>query len=159
MLSPTWSSCRCLPSNEVQAELLLSELTTILSSTPAGRMMGLNERECGQTGVTKIPATLGWTIEAPAATAYAVLPVGVETIRPSPCTDVMWWSLQYISKFVRYEDGPRSTTTSFNTKWRVFSLSRLIKSHWSLLLRVKPARPVKFSTLTIYQKQLEMRVA
>ena len=30
-LSPTWSSCRCLPSNEVQAELLLSELTTIYS--------------------------------------------------------------------------------------------------------------------------------
>ena len=29
------------------------------SSTPAGRMMGLNESECGQTGVTKIAATLG----------------------------------------------------------------------------------------------------
>ena len=29
------------------------------NSTPAGRMMGLNEREWGQTGVTRIAATLG----------------------------------------------------------------------------------------------------
>jgi len=28
--------------------------------------------------------TDGWIIDAPAATAYAVLPVGVETISPSP---------------------------------------------------------------------------
>jgi hypothetical protein len=28
--------------------------------------------------------TDGWIIDAPAATAYAVLPVGVETINPSP---------------------------------------------------------------------------
>lgn len=27
--------------------------------------------------------TLGWIMEAPAATAYAVLPVGVDTITPS----------------------------------------------------------------------------
>lgn len=26
--------------------------------------------------------TLGWIMEAPAATAYAVLPVGVDTINP-----------------------------------------------------------------------------
>ena len=36
-----------------------------------------------------IAGTDGWIIEAPAATAYAVDPVGVETIRPSPCTEVM----------------------------------------------------------------------
>ena len=29
--------------------------------------------------------TLGWIMLAPAATAYAVLPVGVDTISPSPC--------------------------------------------------------------------------
>ena len=28
--------------------------------------------------------TLGWIMLAPAATAYAVLPVGVDTINPSP---------------------------------------------------------------------------
>lgn len=44
--------------------------------------MGLNERECGQMGVIMIAGTLGWIMEAPAATAYAVLPVGVDTITP-----------------------------------------------------------------------------
>lgn len=53
-----------------------------LSSTPAGTTMGLKERECGQIGVTMMAGTLGWIIEAPAAAAYAVLPVGVDTITP-----------------------------------------------------------------------------
>jgi hypothetical protein len=44
--------------------------------------MGLKERECGQIGVTMMAGTLGWIIEAPAAAAYAVLPVGVDTITP-----------------------------------------------------------------------------
>lgn len=52
--------------------------------------MGLNDNECGQIGVTMIAGTLGCTMEAPAPTAYAVLPVGVETINPSPCTVVMY---------------------------------------------------------------------
>lgn len=34
-------------------------------------------------GVTMMAGTLGWIIDAPAATAYAVLPVGVETIKPN----------------------------------------------------------------------------
>ena len=53
-----------------------------LSSTPAGTTMGLKESECGQMGVIMMAGTLGWIMEAPAATAYAVLPVGVETITP-----------------------------------------------------------------------------
>lgn len=63
-----------------------------LSSTPAGTTMGRNDREWGQMGVIMMAGTLGWIMEAPAATAYAVLPVGVETITPeeqlqahSPC--------------------------------------------------------------------------
>lgn len=44
--------------------------------------MGLKEREWGQMGVTMIAGTLGWIMDAPAATAYAVLPVGVDTIKP-----------------------------------------------------------------------------
>ncbi len=44
--------------------------------------MGLKERECGQMGVIMMAGTFGWIIEAPAATAYAVLPVGVDTITP-----------------------------------------------------------------------------
>lgn len=44
--------------------------------------MGLKESECGQMGVIMMAGTLGWIMEAPAATAYAVLPVGVDTITP-----------------------------------------------------------------------------
>ena len=33
-------------------------------------------------GVTIMAGTLGWIMEAPAAAAYAVLPVGVDTITP-----------------------------------------------------------------------------
>lgn len=53
-----------------------------MSSTPAGTTIGLKDSECGQIGVTMIAGTDGWIILAPAATAYAVLPVGVDTIRP-----------------------------------------------------------------------------
>lgn len=59
-----------------------SVTVSTLSSTPAGTTMGLKERECGQMGVIMIAGTLGWIMEAPAATAYAVLPVGVDTIKP-----------------------------------------------------------------------------
>ena len=45
--------------------------------------MGLKESECGQMGVTMMAGTLGWIMEAPAAAAYAVLPVGVDTITPA----------------------------------------------------------------------------
>ena len=56
------------------------ELT--LSSTPAGTTIGLKDSVCGQIGVTNIAGTLGCNMAAPAAAAYAVLPVGVEMIRP-----------------------------------------------------------------------------
>lgn len=59
---------------------MISILTLI--STPAGTMIGRNDKECGQIGHRMIAGTLGWTIEAPADTAYAVLPVGVEMIKP-----------------------------------------------------------------------------
>ena len=86
---------------------LLSGDTEIFNSTPAGTTIGLqsfremgkrsflareesfqhlNERECGHMGVTMTAGTLGWIMLAPAATAYAVLPVGVDTISPSPCS-------------------------------------------------------------------------
>ena len=66
-------------------------LSLTLSSILAGTTIGLKESECGQIGVSTIAGTLGWTIEAPAATAYAVLPVGVETISPSPWTVVIYF--------------------------------------------------------------------
>lgn len=58
------------------------KVTSTLSSTPAGTTMGRKEREWGQIGVIMMAGTLGWIMDAPAATAYAVLPVGVETITP-----------------------------------------------------------------------------
>lgn len=60
----------------------VSNLLLTMSSTPAGTTMGLKESEWGQMGVTMMAGTLGWIIEAPAAAAYAVLPVGVDTIKP-----------------------------------------------------------------------------
>lgn len=53
------------------------------SSTPAGTTMGRKDSEWGQMGVTMMAGTLGWIMDAPAAAAYAVLPVGVETITPA----------------------------------------------------------------------------
>lgn len=44
--------------------------------------MGLKDSEWGQMGVIMMAGTLGWIMDAPAATAYAVLPVGVDTINP-----------------------------------------------------------------------------
>ena len=46
----------------------------------------LKDREWGQMGVNRMAGTLGWTMEPPAATEYAVLPVGVASITPSACT-------------------------------------------------------------------------
>ena len=59
----------------------LAPLTLI--STPAGTTIGRKDREWGQMGVMRMQGTLGWIMEAPAATEYAVLPVGVEMIRPA----------------------------------------------------------------------------
>ncbi|KAI2797596.1 hypothetical protein BLOT_014130 [Blomia tropicalis] len=100
-LSPTSISCRFRPSNETHAELRESGETQIFNSTPAGTTIGRNESECGHIGVIIIAGTLGWIIEAPAATAYAVLPVGVETINPSPCTVVIRLPSIYRSTFDR----------------------------------------------------------
>lgn len=44
--------------------------------------MDLKESECGQIGVTTMHGTLGCTILAPAASEYAVLPVGVAMMIP-----------------------------------------------------------------------------
>ena len=44
--------------------------------------MGLKDNVCGQIGVMRMAGTLGCIMAAPAAAAYAVLPVGVDIIRP-----------------------------------------------------------------------------
>lgn len=69
-----------------------------MSSTPAGTTMGLKDSEWGQMGVTMMAGTLGWIMEAPAAAAYAVLPVGVDTITPGEM----------------YKGQPKSTFDKYN---------------------------------------------
>lgn len=113
------------------------------SSTPAGTTMGRKLSECGQMGVTIIAGTEGWIMDAPAAAAYAVLPVGVDTIRPSPCTDVIYFPSRNRSILLRYGDGPRSMTTSLSTSMLLAagraspsrSASRVLASCFLSLLR------------------------
>ena len=51
-------------------------------------MIGRNDSEWGHIGAMTIAGTLGWTIEAPADAAYAVLPVGVDIISPTTSEQV-----------------------------------------------------------------------
>jgi len=48
-------------------------------------MAGLNERERGHIGVSRMLLTDGWMTDPPAESEYAVEPVGVATIIPSAC--------------------------------------------------------------------------
>lgn len=52
-------------------------------------MTDRNDRACGQMGVNRMAGTQGWQMEPPAAAEYAVEPVGVASITPSPCTLVI----------------------------------------------------------------------
>ena len=69
--------------------------------------------------------TWGCTIEPPAARLYAVDPVGVDTISPSPWTWVTKLPSQKHSRLHRKGDTPRSITTSLRTtcssKWVLLS--------------------------------------
>jgi len=60
--------------------------------TPSGTTIGRNDSVCGQTGMISVPGTFGCTIEAPADAAYAVLPVGVDIIRPDVQTRMLFQS-------------------------------------------------------------------
>jgi len=52
--------------------------------------MGRNDKEWGQIGAMTIAGTLGCTIDAPADAAYAVLPVGVDIIKPTISNGCQW---------------------------------------------------------------------
>lgn len=71
-----------------------------LSSTPAGTTMGRNERECGQMGDMSIAGVLGWIMDAPAAAAYAVLPVGVDMMRPTYSITIYYCTLNSCCELV-----------------------------------------------------------
>ena len=49
-----------------QLLLKMNKRLPTFNSTPAGKTIGRNDKECGQIGVSTIPGTLGWTNDAPA---------------------------------------------------------------------------------------------
>lgn len=59
----------------------------------AGKIIGLNEIECGANGVKQIQLVLVSRMEPPAARLYAVDPVGVAIMIPSPIAHVILLSL------------------------------------------------------------------
>ena len=117
-LCPWVISCLFRPSKETHADFLLEGAASIwwnqyhhkcgwnihymieyvniltVSSTPEGTTIERKEREWGQIGVTIIQGTLGWTILAPAAREYAVLPVGVAIMIPGLVCDM---SLEWLA--------------------------------------------------------------
>ena len=71
-----------------QASVRASGGIAIVILALIGKITGLNDKECGQIGVTQITYALGWTMEPPQLKLYAVDPVGVEMRTPSPYTVV-----------------------------------------------------------------------
>ena len=72
----------CPSQNSVVIRFTFSHTTvTVLSD---GITSGRNDKLCGQIGVMHMAATLGVMIGPPAATLYAVLPLGVAMMTPSP---------------------------------------------------------------------------
>ena len=66
-----------------------------------GRSKGRNDKENGLTGVSRMAFSCGLTIAPPLAMEYAVLPLGVEIISPSPFNCVkggppVSWSSLYL---------------------------------------------------------------
>lgn len=59
--------------------------------------MGLKDKDKGQIGAIDIDDTSFWMIGPPADKKYAVEPVGVDTIIPSPDATVNNTLLMYIS--------------------------------------------------------------
>ena len=69
--------------------MLLEFVGTFIFNVALSRSMtGRKDKVCGQIGVSNIEGTAGCTIALPAESEYAVLPVGVATIKPSACTRV-----------------------------------------------------------------------
>mmetsp|Transcript_14948 Transcript_14948/g.49003 ORF Transcript_14948/g.49003 Transcript_14948/m.49003 type:complete len:231 (+) Transcript_14948:1477-2169(+) len=116
--SPLPSLERCFPSKLTHASERASEAQWSSTTLESGRMTGRNERVCGQMGVRSSAESEGWTMEPPAATEYAVDPVGVAMSTPSAAMVVMKRPRSHTLSLHRNGLGPRSTSTSFST-WNV----------------------------------------
>lgn len=80
-----------------------------------GNTNGLKLRLLGQMGVRTIALSEGWTIGPPALREYAVDPVGVETISPSPTDSVRCCPSTNVSIVLRCGSRPRCKAISFMT--------------------------------------------
>ena len=89
MDSPSFILNRLAPSRATQPPLLPSLTFSILISDDAGKIRGRKLRECGAKGVKHIQCVLVSMIEPPEARLYAVEPVGVDIINPSPTEHVI----------------------------------------------------------------------
>src|SRR5438034_4123865 len=94
---------------------------------------GRNERLCGQIGVMQNASTSGLMIGPPAETLYAVEPLDVETITPSPKYRTPASPSAAISSSIMWNGEPAVTTASFSAvaanRRRRLTVSRSHGSH------------------------------
>src|SRR2546426_8631009 len=102
------------PSNVTMAP---SSLLTSITATCAswGMTIGRLVRVWGQMGVRISAWTAGLRIGPPAAMEYAVEPVGVEMMSPSPRNPVTNWPSMEISNWTMWDNPPLLSATSFST--------------------------------------------
>lgn len=97
-----------------------------------GNTIGLNDKDNGHIGAIDIDATSFYIIGPPADKKYAVEPVGVDTIIPSPEATVSKTSLMYISIYKQCGLAPLDITNSFRTWYTNFSSSFSFKIPYNL---------------------------
>src|SRR5688572_13960290 len=104
--------------------------TVIFEDTTTGR----NERLCGQMGVMQMASTDASMMGPPAETLYAVDPLGVATMTPSPKYRTPLSPSARSSSSIMWNGGPAVTTASFKAvavKRRFDSTSlQSFESHW-----------------------------
>jgi hypothetical protein len=97
MLSPYSSLNLVAPSKLTHAAARLSKDFFSVIFVCGGKINGLKERLWGASGVRQIQSVLGCTRLPPADMLYAVDPVGVEMMMPSPIMLVILQSFMYNS--------------------------------------------------------------
>mmetsp|Transcript_15090 Transcript_15090/g.37077 ORF Transcript_15090/g.37077 Transcript_15090/m.37077 type:complete len:267 (-) Transcript_15090:752-1552(-) len=123
----------------------------MVSTTLSGSTRGRKDSVWGQIGTKSSPETPGWTMDPPAASEYAVLPVGVDTMTPSARTLVIGLPSMLTSRSMRVELAPRSMTTSFSTmcRWCSSVPSARTTCATSRLLCVKKKSPFTTSSIAL----------
>ncbi len=94
------SSNLVAPSKDTHAEFLLSTVFLSVIRVETGSIRGLKLNEWGAKGVRHTHYVFAYTIEPPAERLYAVEPVGVAIINPSPTKVVMKLPSKWISIYM-----------------------------------------------------------